>query len=159
MEKAAVGLHGVKTGCPDEGTLAAYLGGSMTEWERQRLEEHACSCPHCLENIRISKAGEDLFNGDILTQTDERIRDKAKGLAKMDIRKKRFQGYIWLTATVIAFILSFTVPKYFAQFLAASLILGLKWVSESETMRTLIIAMDTKHRHERQGETTARWRR
>jgi Flp pilus assembly protein TadB len=159
MEETIVGLHGVKTGCPDEGTIAAYLGGSMTEWERERLEEHACSCQHCLESIRTSKAGEDLFNRGALAQTGECLRNKAKGLARMDIRKKRFQGYIWLTATVIAFILSFTVPKYFAQFLVASLILGLKWVSESETMRTLIIAMDTKHRHERQGEATARWRR
>ncbi len=159
MKETTAGLHGVKTGCPDEGTLAAYLGGSMTGWERERLEEHACSCPYCLESIRTSKAAEDLFNRDVLTQTDGRIRNRAKGLAKMDIVKRRFQGYIWLTATVIAFILSFTVPKYFAQFLAASLILGLKWVSESETVRTLIIAMDTKHRHEKQQEAMARWRR
>ena len=84
---------------------------------------------------------------------------KAKGIAKMDSRKKRIQTGLWLAATIAAFTLSFTVPKYFAQFLVAALILGFKWVSESENVRTLIVAMDAKRRHENKEEEILKWRR
>lgn len=136
-------------GCPDEATLAAYLGGSMTAWENERAEEHIASCHLCLENVRAGYLGDKLYGEKGLPASNDRLIRKAKGVAKMDPKKKRIQSYIWLAATILAFTMSFTAPRYFAQFLAAALILGLKWVSESEGIRTLIVSMDAKRRHEK----------
>jgi len=166
MKESIGNLHGVKAPgpaaagpCPDEATLAEYAGGAMTQWQRERLEEHASACAACLENIRAARTAERMLAEGALADTGESLKKKAKGLAKMDIGKRRFQGYIWLAATIAAFTLSFTAPKYFAQFLAAAVILGLKWVSESEGIRTLIVSMDAKRRHEGEHEEMSKWRR
>ena len=152
-------LKQVKVGCPDEAALAAYLGGSMTAWERERVEEHAAGCVLCLENIRAGYLGEKMFTEGSLPAPKKGLTDKAKGIANMNTGKKKIITNLWLAATVAAFLLSFTVPKYFAQFLVAALILGLKWVSESEGIRTLIVSMDAKRRHESQKEDLSKWRR
>lgn len=145
-------------GCPDEATLTAYLGGSMTAWERERAEEHVASCHICLENIRAGHLSDKLYGEKTLPESNDRLIHKAKGIAKMKSNRV-IQRNLWLAATILAFSLSFTVPKYFAQFLVAALILGLKWVSESESVRTLIIAMDAKRRHEQSREEASKWRR
>lgn len=159
MEKSISNLRETKATCPDEAVLARYIGGAMAPWEKDRLEEHASACAACLENIRAAHMAESMLSEGALADTPGKLKEKAKGLAKMDTGKRRMQSYIWLAATVIAFTLSFTAPKYFAQFLVAALILGLKWVSESEGIRTLIISMDAKHRHEQEKEASTRWRR
>lgn len=146
-------------GCPDEATLAAFLGGKLKEAGSRPIEEHVAGCPRCLESVRAGYLGERLYNEKAMAESSTEIIRKAKGIAKMDSSKKRIRSNIWLAATVAAFLLSFTVPKYFAQFLAAALILGLKWVSESESVRTLIVAMEAKRRHEDKQEENSRWRR
>lgn len=158
MKENVTKLHEVKTGCPDEATLAAYLDGSMTEWEKERLEEHAAECRLCLENIRTGHLGGKLYEEKALGEPKRELKDKAKGIAKMDSGKRRVQSYLWLTATVAAFLLSFIVPKYFAQFLVAALIFGLKWVSESENVRMFIVAMDARRRSREKEEDVNRWR-
>ena len=150
-------LHEAKAaGCPDEAALAAFLGGKLKETGTRPIEEHVAGCPLCLENVRAGYLGERLYNEKDLPESNTEIIRKAKGIAKMDSRKKRIQTGLWLTATIAAFALSFTAPKYFAQFLVAALILGFKWVSESESIRTLIVAMDAKRRHEQEKEITNR---
>lgn len=43
--------------CPDEELLAVYLSGSMTEKERERIEEHLVLCSKCTESlISLSEA-------------------------------------------------------------------------------------------------------
>jgi len=150
MKESIGNLREVKETCPDEAVLARYIAGAMTPWEKDRLEEHASACAACLENIRAAHAAESMLAEGALADTPAKLKDKAKGLAKMNTGKRRMQSYIWLAATITAFTLSFTAPKYFAQFLCAALILGLKWVSESEGIRTLIVSMDAKHRHEQE---------
>ena len=146
MEENMTKLHdATAVRCPDEAKLSAFLGGKLKEAEARVIEEHIAGCPLCLENVRAGYLGEKLYN--------------AKGIAKMDSRKKHIRANLWLAATAAAFLLSFTAPKYFAQFLAAALILGLKWVSESESVRTLIVAMDAKRRHENKEEEISKWRR
>ncbi|MDD5072874.1 MAG: zf-HC2 domain-containing protein [Candidatus Omnitrophica bacterium] len=147
------------TRCPDEADLAAFLGGKLKDGEARAIEEHIAGCPACLESVRAGYLGERSHNAGDLPASNMEIIRKAKGLAKMDSRKKHFKANLWLAATVAAFLLSFTVPKYFAQFLAAALILGLKWVSESESVRTLIVAMDSKRRHENKEEEISKWGR
>lgn len=146
-------------GCPDEARLTAFLGGKLKEAEARPVEEHIAGCPLCLENLRAGYLGERLCDEKGLPPSNTEIIRKAKGIAKMDSRKRRIRSNLWLAATVAAFLLSFTVPRYFAQFLVAALILGLKWVSESESVRTLIVAMETKHRHEKKEEEISKWRR
>lgn len=145
--------------CPDEAKLSAFLGGKLKEAEARAIEEHIAGCPECLESVRADYLGERLHNAGDLPASNTEIIRKAKGIAKMDSRKRYIRANLWLAATVAAFLLSFTVPKYFAQFLAAALILGLKWVSESESVRTLIVAMDAKRRHENKEEEISKWRR
>jgi anti-sigma factor RsiW len=135
-------------GCPEEATLSAYLSGSLEEAQAKGVEEHLASCHLCLENIRAGHLGDKLYGERGLPASGDRLIRKAKGIVKMKSNRV-LQRNLWLAATVAAFCLSFTVPKYFAQFLVAALILGLKWVSESEGIRTLIVSMDAKRRHEK----------
>ncbi len=142
-------LHEVKAvGCPDEVALTAYLSGALKEEEARAIEEHLAACHLCLENVRAGHLGNKLYGEKALPASNDRLIRKAKGVAKMK-GKRTLQRNLWLAGTVLAFSLSFTVPKYFAQFLVAALILGLKWVSESEGIRTLIVSMDAKRRHEK----------
>lgn len=160
MEENKAKLYEVKTtSCPAEAELTEFLGGKLKEAEARAIEEHVAGCHLCLENVRLGYLGEKLYSDKSLIESNAEIIQKAKGIAKMDFRKKRLISNLWLAATVAAFLLSFTVPKYFAQFLVASLILGLKWVSESESIRTLIVAMEAKRRHENKEEETSKWRR
>jgi hypothetical protein len=160
MEGKMTKLHdATAVKCPDEAGLASFLGGKLKESETRAIEEHIAGCPLCLESVRAGYLGERLHNkGDLPASNTEIIR-KAKGIVKMDSGKKNIRTYLWLAATAAAFLLSFTVPKYFAQFLVLALILGLKWVSESESVRTLIVAMEAKRRHENKEEEISKWRR
>jgi len=160
MKENTTKLYEAKaTGCPDEAALSEFLGGKLKEGEARAIEEHVAACHLCLENVRAGYLGERLYNEKGLPESQAGIIQKAKGIAKMNSKKKHIIANIWLAATVTAFLLSFTVPKYFAQFLVAALILGLKWVSESESVRTLIVAMEAKRRHEDKQEEASRWKR
>lgn len=160
MKEKMTKLYEAKAaGCPDEATLAAFLSGKLKKTGMRPIEEHVAGCPICLENVRAGYLSERLYSEKDLPEANTEIIRKAKGIAKMDSRKKRIQTGFWLAAAIAAFTLSFTVPKYFAQFLVAALILGFKWVSESESIRTLIVAMDAKRRHENKEEEISKWRR
>jgi len=145
-------------GCPDEATLTAYLSGALKEEQARAVEEHAATCHLCLENIRAGHLSDKLYGEKALPESSDGLTRKAKGVAKMKSNRV-IQRNLWLVAAISAFSLSFTVPKYFAQFLVAALILGLKWVSESEGIRTLIVSMDAKRRHEQGKEEAPKWRR
>ena len=148
MEEKMTKLHdATAVRCPDEAALAAFLGGKLKETEARSIEEHVAGCPLCLESVRAGYLGEKLHNGKGSTGSNTEIIRKAKGIAKMDSTKKNIRTNLWLAATVAAFLLSFTVPKYFAQSLVAALILGLKWVSESENLRTIIVALRNNSRN------------
>lgn len=137
-------IHEVKAvGCPDEATLIAYISGKLIRAQASAVEEHIADCHLCLENIRAGYMGDKLYRENRLTDTSDKSRRKAKGIAKMKSNRV-IQRNLWLAATIAAFSLSFAAPKYFVQFLVAALILGLKWVSESESVRTLIVSMDAK---------------
>jgi hypothetical protein len=46
---------------------------------------------------------------------------------------------IYLVFAIMTFALSFLVPRYFAQFLVATLLLGVKWVADSKTTKMLVM--------------------
>ena len=77
--------------CPDEAALAAFLGGKLKEAEARAMEEHIAGCAACLENVRAGYLGEKLHNRGDLPASDAEIIRKAKGIVKMDPRKKNIR--------------------------------------------------------------------
>lgn len=136
--------------CPDEATLSAYLSGALEDVKLQNIEEHIAACHFCLENIRAAYVGEKLYEEGNLPDSAKELINKAKGIAKLRTNNKRLKRNLWLFGTVLTFTLSFVFPKYFAQFLVAALILGFKWVFESENARTLVMVLDSWRRHSRE---------
>lgn len=140
--------------CPDEATLSAYLSGALEGSKSQGIEEHVAACHFCLENIRAAYLGDKLYKEGKLPDSTRELINKAKGIAKLKTHSKRLKNNLWLLVTILAFGLSFMFPRYFVQFLVAALILGLKWVSESESVRMLIMALDSR-RHLRDKDETS----
>lgn len=136
--------------CPEEGMLSAYLSGFLREQEARLLEEHISTCHLCLENIRAASLGATLYEEESLPDSNTKLIDKAKGIAKLNTGKRRFKKNLYLFGTALAFVLSFLFPRYFVQFLVAALILGLKWVFESEGARTLIMVLDSLRRRSKE---------
>lgn len=50
---------GTRAGCPDENSLGAYLTGSISDQQRDRLEGHLAQCRFCLSEVAAAnQAGE-----------------------------------------------------------------------------------------------------
>jgi hypothetical protein len=50
---------GTRAGCPDENSLAAYVTGSISDQQRDRLEDHLAQCRFCLSEVAAAnQAGE-----------------------------------------------------------------------------------------------------
>lgn len=114
--KPVTGLH------PEDVELADFLGGIMPPEKKRRLEDHIASCDECLTKVVSAYEAVTCFNG----TTKPRKGNIMKSLN------------IYLALAVIAFVLSFAVPRYFLQFLTATLLLGTKWVVDSKTTKMLI---------------------
>ena len=129
--------------CPDEEVLVNYLYNASPERD---IELHIIDCPWCIEQIVIAhkaqtgQAASEQAPPDAVARAKSIVSPKA-GTAS---RVKSLKRNLWLVATVFAFTLSFIFPRYFLQFLAATLILGIKWVSESDQIRTLIVTLDSR---------------
>ncbi|MFH0771941.1 MAG: hypothetical protein V1933_04915 [Candidatus Omnitrophota bacterium] len=133
--------------CQDEATLSAYLSAAPDKSKTRKVEAHIANCPFCLESLKTAYEADKLYNEGSLPESSERLMRKAKSIAVAAARKKRVSKNLWLIATIAAFAMSFIFPRYFAQFLVAALILGLKWVSEGENARTLIMVLDAWRHH------------
>ncbi len=136
--------------CPDEAALSAYLNGTLSEPETEVIEKHIAACHLCLENLRTAYLGDKLYKEMNLPDSTKELINKAKGIAKLNSKNKRLKKNLWLFATALAFTMSFIFPRYFVQFLVAALILGLKWVFESENARTLIMVLSSLRRHSKE---------
>jgi len=110
---------------PTEQELSDLLDGSIAPEDRKRLEGHIALCDECLAAI---------------SSAYDAVSDFKRGRSKTDRWDKNMGKInIYLTGTIIAFILSFLVPRFFMQFLVASAILGMKWVVDSKTSRMLVM--------------------
>lgn len=132
--------------CPNEAVLAGYLNNSLKEEEKNKVEAHISDCLYCLEQLSLAQQAQKAFSQGNLPSSEQKIIEKAQKIASLTPAKPKKRGIIWFLATVIAFILSFLVPKYFLQFLAAAVILGIKWVFESDTVKSLIMILDKRHK-------------
>jgi len=109
---------------PTDRELAAFLDNSMPGHERQRLEEHLAGCTDCLTGIVSAYESVKSFKKD----------RTHKG--KVNIMKKI---NIYLVMAIVAFALSFMMRRYFLQLLVATLILGIKWIVDSKSMKMLVM--------------------
>ena len=104
---------------PSETELADYLSDSLSAEERGRLENHIAACEECLERIVSAHESVKMFKK-----------------RKVNIMKKI---NLYLVLALVSFVLSFTVPRYFVQFLVATLLLGIKWIVDSKSTKMLIM--------------------
>jgi hypothetical protein len=132
--------------CPNEGILAGYLNNSLKSEEKNKVEAHISDCLYCLEQLSLAQQAQKEFLKGNLPPSEDRVIAKAKRVASLAPNKQKKKGTIWFLATVTAFALSFLVPKYFLQFLAAAVILGMKWIFESDTVKQLIMVLDKRHK-------------
>lgn len=117
--KAALKIH------PTEAELSGFLDNSLSADNKSRIEEHIAMCKDCLETIVSAHESVKLC---------ERGGVKKKG--KVNIMKKI---NLYLVFAILSFILSFSMPRYFIQFLVATLLLGIKWIVDSKSTKMLIM--------------------
>ncbi len=112
--------------CPDDVIIAKYLGGKMASWEKTPIEEHLAGCQACR---KLVAEAHDVLKG-------EAAREKTK-------RSFRFIAKnIWFIGAFIMLVASFFVSKYFLQFLAASLLMGAKWIIDNRATRLMVMVKD-----------------
>lgn len=116
-------------GCIPLNDLSDYAEGSSSRQERELIEKHIADCYYCLDKVVSVRDGINFIN-------------KRKGF-------KLKKEHLLLSLTILCFALSFILSKYFLQFLAATIILGIKWIVDSKSSRMLI----TVHKALRQDES------
>ena len=127
--------------CLGELTLHHYLEKKSDPRERERVEKHLLLCYDCLQTIaEVSKAKTMFEKGKLKSWSLPKEK-------KLSPRRKR-RG--WLVATFIAFACSFFFHRYFIQFSVATLLLGIKWIVETRTTKTLIAIQEAYKRGDRQ---------
>jgi hypothetical protein len=126
--------------CPADNVLTDYIGGGLSTDERHNLEKHAAGCKTCLWKISTA-----LKAGGLHNNKEARIQP---------VKKQN----LWLLLTIIAFTSSFLFPRYFLQCLVATILLGIKWITDGENMRTLVLVIDSwrKHEHSRDEDISER---
>jgi hypothetical protein len=141
--------------CPSEKVLLDYLGHQLPEDELDSLEEHICGCGFCLSQINLAYEAENIQKHRMLPRAPARLIKKIKNLLGPDkktivskmAKRRKIKKSLFLAGTIISFVLSFIIHRYFMQFLFAALILGIKWALESENARTLIMVLDSWRKH------------
>ena len=104
---------------PTESELADYLNRASAGDEREKVEDHIACCNDCLENVVSAYESVRIFK-----------KGKAGTMKKINI---------YLILAIVSFVLSFTVPRYFVQFLTATLLLGIKWITDAKSTKMLIM--------------------
>ena len=109
---------------PAELELADLLSNSLSGAKKAAIEDHIACCDECLDTVVAAYEAVKSQNKDI----------RKKG--KVTIMKKI---NIYLILAIASFILSFTTPQYFIQFLVATLLLGIKWIVDAKSTKMLIM--------------------
>ena len=114
-----------KAAHPAEREIADYLDRKLDIETKSRIEGHIASCPCCLASMVSAYESVKEFEAS----------KKRKGsiMNKMNI---------YLILAVISFLLSFVIPRYFAQFLVAAAILSIKWISDAKSVKMLVMIYD-----------------
>ena len=152
--------------CLSEQVLMDYFERKLGREDCQNIESHLASCGFCLSQLSLVFEAHDVHKGGKSEKAPVELIKKAQALLKTDkrlnhkktMRKKRITKNLFLVGAIIFFIVSFLIPRYFCQFLVATLILGMRWAFESEGGRTLIMVLDSwrRHSHEQDDEISHR---
>ena len=110
---------------PADIMLADYLDDLLSADKRAGIEAHLANCDECLKKAVSAYESVKLFKRDVSRQK----------------RKERSMGKInfYFIFAVMAFALSFIVPRFFLQLLVATLLLGAKWIVDSRSTKMLVM--------------------
>jgi hypothetical protein len=137
-------LTNTADGCISEESLHAYLLGRLAGGERAALEAHVSRCDFCRKKLVMGfKNQKTRSHGTGLSRNALRrlyARVNASGVAQ----KSFFTRHIWGVAMLGAFLASFFFKRYFLQWLVAALVLGFKWVFESENLKSFIMVLESR---------------
>lgn len=100
--------------------IADYVARKLSHGDRGRVERHLSECEDCLAAAVSAHETVCQFN------------TNKKGKNKM--RKIN----LYPLFAILSLVLSFALPKYFLQFLVVTLLLGAKWIVDSQSTRMLI---------------------
>ncbi|MCM8790997.1 MAG: hypothetical protein NC938_04770 [Candidatus Omnitrophica bacterium] len=110
---------------PTDTELASFLSNSLSAKKLRVVEIHIASCADCLAKV---VSAHDAVNA-----------LRVDGFPKNERKKTMKKINPYLILAVIFFILSFVIPRYFLQLLAATIILGIKWVVDSKSAKMLVM--------------------
>lgn len=152
--------------CLSEQILMDYIEQNLDKEALEIIEGHIAGCGFCLSQLNLVFEAQTVNKTKKLRQVPQELINKAKALLKTNrntlgkemMKTKRIGKNLFLAGAIIFFALSFLIPKYFIQFLVATLILGIRWAFESESGRTLIMVLDSwrKHSHDEDDEISRR---
>lgn len=106
--------------CLSELELGKYLDRTLPISQKEKIEKHLADCGYCLDLLVVSK--------DAIENAKKKV-SISQSLAKQK----------WFILSMLSFLLSFFIKRYFFQFLTLSLILGIKWVLSAEGSRNLVM--------------------
>lgn len=122
---------------PSENDIADYLTHSLPVAEMERIGEHIAGCDECLAAV--------------VSAYETSGKPGAKGSLKKRITSIMKKLNIYLLMAVLSFALSFITPRYFIQFLVATLLLGIKWIVDSKSTKMLVMIYEAwKHGGEKE---------
>lgn len=119
--------------CVSVEKLCDYARNTLLAKEKEDIESHLSGCYRCLDMLVAIRAGMDYRY------------DNKYG------RENMKKDGLFLLLAVICFVLSFLFGRYFLQFLAATLILSMKWIVDTKTNRMLIMIYDAWKRSGEKG--------
>lgn len=112
--------------CPSEEILSEYISGILSPADKSEFEKHLAACTECRQ---LLAEVHDCLDGPDIRQIYRNV--------LCWVKKNR-----WLIGAATAFLCSFLFPGHFLQFLAACLILGIKWVIDAKTAKMLIMVYE-----------------
>ncbi len=115
--------------CPRDEELSLYMEKKLNKDRKEAIEKHLSDCSYCLDLVVVAQ--------DALTTLKKTFDYKS-----LLLKQK------WLILCLITFVLSFLFPRYFLQFLVATLILGIKWAVGPEGAKNLVMIFRSMHAHE-----------
>ncbi|MFH1046649.1 MAG: hypothetical protein V1727_06795 [Candidatus Omnitrophota bacterium] len=120
--------------CPGTETLDDFLAGRLNCEEEERLIEHCAQCESCLSALALAQEA----NQAPVEQATAKMIARAQ-MIMVPKKPSPLLRYKWLVGACLCFILSFLIPRYFAQLLVLAVILSLKWIFDAGSTRTLIM--------------------
>ncbi|MFC1590650.1 zf-HC2 domain-containing protein [Candidatus Omnitrophota bacterium] len=110
------------SGCPSDAMLSDYLTGGLSQRDKGPVENHIADCDKCLTD---------------LVSCYESVKEfEHNSRKRRSIAMNKINWY--LISSITAFFLSFAFREYFLQFLAAAVILAVKWIVDAKNTRILI---------------------